>query len=87
MNFIVVWATLAKEQLTRLLADPELQMDVIRAFYRVEAILGYFPDQVGESRGTNKRIVIETPLTVYYRIDRANKLVRILRVLVPNQEP
>ncbi len=87
MNFLVVWAELAKAQLARLLADPELQMDVIRAFYRVEAILGYFPEHVGESRGTNKRIVIETPLTVYYRIDRANKLVRILRVLVPNQEP
>ena len=87
MNFLVVWAELAKAQLARLLSDPELQMDVIRAFYRVEAILGYFPDQVGESRGANKRIVIEAPLTVYYRIDRANKLVRVLRVLVPNHEP
>ena len=81
MNFKVQWRPLALEQLAPLLADPASQAAVLRAAIRIEAVLEYFPDQVGESRDTDERVIIDAPLTVYYRIDHAAKVVRVLRLL------
>jgi hypothetical protein len=81
MNFKVLWRPLALEQLAPLLADPARQAAVLRAAFRVEALLEYFPDQVGESREYDERVIIEPPLTVYYEIDHAGEVVHVRRLL------
>lgn len=81
MNYTALWQPVAQEQLATLLADPAIQSAVLRAAFRVGALLEYFPEQVGESREPPERVLIEPPLTVYYEIDHEEKVVRVFRVL------
>lgn len=81
MNFKVLWQPLAQEWLATLLADPAVQGAVLRSVFRIEALLEYFPDQVGESREALDRVLIDRPLTVYYEIDHQEKVVRVFRLL------
>jgi len=57
---------------------------VLRAAFRLEALLEYFPDQVGESREGTERVILEPPLTVYYEIDHEAEIVHVRRLLAPH---
>lgn len=86
MNYKVQWMPTAVDQLGLLLADPAIQSAILRSVYRVDALLEYFPDLVGESREGDERVILDPPLTLYYRIDSNAKVVEVLRLLAPHTD-
>src|SRR5262249_6640764 len=75
MNFEVLWAKMAEQDLTRLwLAAPD--RDAIReAANEIDWHLERHPQDVGESREENRRLCFVRPLAVSYGVDPAQRRV------------
>lgn len=81
MNYTVVWQPTAQNQLADIWVNATDQAAVTRASAQVDALLGRSPDQVGEARSANRRVLFEPPLVVTFEIIEDDKQVRVLRVL------
>ncbi len=60
-------------------AAAPLREAILEASRRLDQGLHANPQEQGESRDDNTRILFEAPLAVLFEVDEANKLVRILR--------
>lgn len=78
MSYRVDWVSGSRERLTDLLAGADPR--VILAAARLAAVLGTCPKSFGESRGDAPRNGFELPLGVWYVIDDAERVVRVLNV-------
>jgi hypothetical protein len=47
---------------------------------QIDVWLKHAPDQVGESRPENRRILLEPPLGVIYEIEEMDRIVNVLQV-------
>ncbi|MBX9578939.1 MAG: hypothetical protein K2X87_01410 [Gemmataceae bacterium] len=84
MNYEVLYIPPADDHLlAALTAGPEVT--VLRAAHRADAVLGYFPGEVGESRADDERVFIEPPLSFFYRVDEAGRRVFVHRVVLAVQ--
>ena len=68
MNFRVIWQEIAQNQLVELLAHGHDLAALTRSLYRVDALLEYDALNIGESRPPDRRVLIDPPLVVYYRV-------------------
>jgi hypothetical protein len=60
-------------------ADAPLREAIMAASRRIDQQLHVDPQEQGESRENQSRILFEAPLGVIYEVDEEKKLVRILR--------
>jgi hypothetical protein len=63
-------------------ADSPKLTAILVAMSEVESLLQNEPEFVGESRDSNKRLLIVDPLAVTYKIDSRSRIVKILRVRI-----
>lgn len=75
MNFSVAWTRAARDQLAEVWLNHPNQASVTAAAHRVDVLLSRDPDNQGEERPNNCRIMFESPLMVRYRIDRTRNRV------------
>ena len=80
MNHTVVMTTAAERQLAELWLKDTQRSAVSRAADEIERRLRRDPEQQGESRDRGRRILIESPLSVLYRVEPADRKVVIVAV-------
>jgi hypothetical protein len=80
MSFTVTWLDEAVEEYILLWSDPRLRESILPAGQRIEAALELSPNDVGESRPDNVRIIFEAPLAAIYEVFLFERQVNILRI-------
>ena len=80
MTFSVVWLPVAEQQLAEVWVRASDKAAVTNATSEIDRVLRLNPDRVGESRPDGRRILLESPLGVVYRIDYTNAVVRVVSV-------
>jgi plasmid stabilization system protein ParE len=77
--FALVWTEHALDDLADIwiAVDPPTRDRIEAAILRLNAELREHPNEVGESRGANRRIAFAGPLVVFFHVDDAAGLVRI----------
>ncbi len=77
MSFHVVWAPIAEDRLAELWLASDDRQQITEAANRIDELLAASPTGVGESRAGALRVMIESPLTVYYTVDEDGRLVTV----------
>jgi hypothetical protein len=80
MRFTVLWVKKAEQELAELWLNALDRTAITQASNRIDRILGRDPEQVGESREGNRRILVEPPLAVIFRVELMDRLVQVLHV-------
>jgi hypothetical protein len=80
MSFTVIWLDSPAAELFELWSDPELRDGVVAASRKITSALEFSPNEVGESRPDNVRIIFEAPLAVIYEVFLGERKVNILRI-------
>jgi hypothetical protein len=80
MSFTVTWLDEAVEEYFHLWSDPRLREAILPAGQRIEATLELSPNEVGESRPDNVRIIFEPPLAAIYEVFLYERKVNIIRI-------
>ena len=80
MTFTVVWRPEAERALADLWAAANDRQAVADAANAIDILLRAEPSQVGESRVVNIRILTVFPLSVYYDVHEADRLVAVWAV-------
>lgn len=81
MTYSVRWSRQALEFLADIwLANPDARDEITQAADGVDRLLRTAPDEQGESRDNDRRILFIPPLVVIYRVDESNRTVRILQI-------
>lgn len=80
MKYTVIWLPDTIDELAILWSNPSLRTAVTNAADRIDLLLSEHPTEVGESRSNDRRILLESPLGVTYRIKDADMKVYVLRV-------
>lgn len=80
MKFTVIWKPEAERRLTRLwLAAPDRKA-ITDAANRIDQLLENNPQERGESRDGGRRILLEAPLGVFFRVDSQSHQVWVIGV-------
>ena len=87
MKFTVTWTPDAEAQLTRIWLAARDRTTLTAATHAIEQKLGTDPANAGESRDPGRRITIEEPLAVIFRVDETPYTVRVLRVWRTRSRP
>lgn len=80
MRYTVVWKPKAERQLATIWTDATNRNSVTIAANAIDELLKTQPESVGESRGSNSRIVVLEPLVVHFEIIEDDRKVRVLWV-------
>jgi hypothetical protein len=80
MTWTVIWKPAAERQLAKLWIIKPDRKAVSGAANRIDFLLKHFPEAVGESRDQGRRILIEPPLAVIYRVDPLDRKVIVSAV-------
>jgi hypothetical protein len=80
MTWTVRWTREARDQLAAVWLAASDRAAVTHAAHRIEAALRRDPTVEGESRDAGRRLVIDYPLAVMYRVNDIERKVRILGV-------
>jgi hypothetical protein len=80
MKFSVIWLADATEELIELWSDPEVRQSVVEGARRIETALSVNPQDLGESRPDNVRIIFESQLAAIYEVFSVERKVNILRI-------
>jgi hypothetical protein len=84
MRFTVVWKREARDQLAEIWLASDNRNGVSNAANEIDRWLRNDPEQKGESRSGNDRIVMVPPLAVVFSVHEEDRIVRILSVVVAN---
>lgn len=80
MRYTVIWRPAAERKPASIWTDVEDRQSVTRAADDIDALLRTSPLDVGESRVSDVRILTVHPLTVYYDVHEADRLVAVWAV-------
>jgi plasmid stabilization system protein ParE len=80
--YAVRWKRTALDRLTELWLEAENRALVTEAVSQIDRTLAHNPQQVGESRSEEIRILFEPPLGAFFEVDDARQIVHVLRVWV-----
>ena len=81
MSWHVAWRRETKSDLAALWVNAGLRAEITTAANRIDDMLAYDPMAVGESRDyEHRRILIERPLAVLYKVEPAERKVIVTRV-------
>lgn len=74
----VRWSRRAGNQLATVWTNAPERNAVTAASYAIDQALARDPENQGESRPNNRRVMFVAPLGVLYRVDTQRRLVRVL---------
>jgi hypothetical protein len=78
VTFTVVWEKAAEARLASLwIASPSERNTITARVAGLEAALRCDPLNVGESRGGNRRMVIDHPIAMRFTVSEPDRLVRV----------
>jgi hypothetical protein len=80
VNFNVVWVPSTAQELADVWLKASDRNAVTQAAFRLDQRLEQDPENEGESRPGNRRVAFEPPLGITFKVDRASRTVRVLRV-------
>jgi hypothetical protein len=80
MSFTVVWKPEAERRLATIWTDATDRNAVTRAAGAIDRVLKSHPENLGESRNKGRRIILEAPLGVAFRVSPSDRLVTVLTV-------
>ena len=80
MKYTVLWAGAAENALVEIWLRATDRQSVTVAAQAIDRALELDPEEVGESREFNQRVVLVPPLGLVYIVRPSDALVRILRV-------
>jgi plasmid stabilization system protein ParE len=80
MTFTVIWRPEAERALTKIWTDAADRRAVTDAANAMDALLRTAPQEVGESRVVNIRILTVLPLSIYYDVKEDDRLVAVWAV-------
>ena len=80
MNHTVVWLPAAERDLAELWLNSDQRDAITLASQQLERLLRNDPNNEGEDRPHQRRILFEAPLGVIYRVLQADRVVIVLRV-------
>ena len=80
MKFSVVWQPDAEAQLAELWTRSSDRAALASAANHIERVLRSYPEQVGEDRFDEDRVMFEEPLGLMFRLILEDRLVQVLRV-------
>lgn len=66
-------------------ADSSHRAAITAAAHRIDESLRISPLDAGESRGDERRIIIDLPLVAVYEVDAENRAVTVLELVVPGK--
>jgi hypothetical protein len=87
MNYQVRWVRSARDALAALWIGGLDRGAVTRAAHQIDVLLARDPNGVGESRDRGRRILIEKPLAVDYRVQEQTRVVTVLAVRASSSRP
>jgi hypothetical protein len=87
MKYTVVWRPTAEGKLTSIWTSADDRPLVTRAADDIDAMLAASPQDVGESREGNTRILAVYPLCVHYDVHEADRLVAVWAVWRTRKRP
>jgi len=80
MKWHVAWRRSARNDLAGLWLDPALRAAITDAANRIDKSLEKDPLAVGESRDKDRRVLIELPLGIIYKVNSVDYKVIVLRL-------
>lgn len=80
MNYTVVWARKARDELAAVWLNATDRGPVANAANSLDRQLGRSPEDMGESRPSGRRIAYCLPLGIQFRILEEDRLVKVLVV-------
>jgi hypothetical protein len=80
MSFTVVWKPEAERRLATIWTDATDRDAVTRASAAIDKAFKSHPETLGESRPKERRIWLEDPLDVIFRVSPQDRLVSVLTV-------
>ena len=80
MNWLVAWRRAARNDLAAMWVDADLRAEITEAANRIDFLLANNPLGVGESRDGDRRILIEEPLAVLFKVKPVEGKVVVTRV-------
>jgi hypothetical protein len=80
MNFTVVWFPDCERELAALWLVAPDRNAVTAAAALIDRQLADDPENVGESRGDGRRIIIAPPLAATYRVRKDDRIVEVINV-------
>jgi plasmid stabilization system protein ParE len=80
MSFTVVWNPSAESQLAEIWLNSNDRAGISNAVNEIDKELRRAPVLLGESRSGGRRIVITRQLVVFFRVDEADRVVRVFSV-------
>jgi plasmid stabilization system protein ParE len=80
MSFTVVWKPEAERRLATIWTDAVDRNAVTRAAGAIDRALKSHPENLGESRNKGRRVYLEIPLGVIFRVSPSDRMVTVLTV-------
>ena len=80
MKYTVTWKPEAHRRLTKLWTDALDRAAISAAANEIDKRLGSNPLDEGESRDSGRRILLVSPLGVYFTVSDADRLVKVIVV-------
>jgi plasmid stabilization system protein ParE len=80
MSFTVVWKPESERRLATIWADATDRNAVTRAAGAIDRALKSHPEDLGESRNKGRRIFLDAPLGVSFRVSPSDRMVTVLAV-------
>ena len=80
MRYTVLWMPIAEEQLAAIWASASDRDAVTRASHVIDQALRSHPEEAGESRVADVRVLFETPLGALFTVSPEDRAVRVLSV-------
>jgi hypothetical protein len=80
MKYTVVWKPAAERGLTELWLAGADREAINNAAHQIDRLLQFDPQEIGESREVDHRIMFEPPLGCTFSVHPNDLLVRVLRV-------
>jgi len=80
MRYTVLWLPEAESELARLWLEEPFRGNIELAANEIDLYLKVDPENAGESRDGNRRILFVTPLVVTFKVDQQDRVVRVREV-------
>jgi hypothetical protein len=80
MKYTVIWKRAAEKLLAQIWLDTNDRTAVTQASHQIDQLLKLDPEDKGESRPNNRRILMVHPLAVIYKVEPLDRKVFVLKV-------
>lgn len=80
MKFTVTWTSEARNQLAEIWLNSSDKKRITESVRTIERLIAHDPEDAGESRVVDIRILLEAPLAIYFDVSPLDRRVNVWRV-------